>query len=93
MSELDLQLQTLKHKEIVKKAITEVSKETTIADYFVLDQCLMLVLDKLVEIKQKEDKSVCCNENTIKYSSVGVNNDVDTHYTCTNCGIIKTNIR
>ncbi len=53
MSELDLQLQTLKHKEIVKKAITEVSKETTIADYFVLDQCLMLVLDKLVELNIK----------------------------------------
>ena len=55
MSELDLQLQTLKHKEIVKKAIIEVSKETTIADYFVLDQCLMLVLDKIVELKPKKD--------------------------------------
>ena len=55
MGELDLQLQTLKHKEIVKKAIIEVSKETTIADYFVLDQCLMLVLDKLIEIKPKEN--------------------------------------
>ena len=56
MSELDLQLQTLKHKEIVKKAIIEVSKETNIADYFVLDKCLMLVLDKLVELKLKEDE-------------------------------------
>ncbi len=55
MTELDEQLQTLKHKEIVKKAIIEVSKETTIADYFVLDQCLMLVLDKLIELKPKED--------------------------------------
>lgn len=52
MGELDLQLQTLKHKEIVKKAIIEVSKETTITDYFVLDQCLMLVLDKLVELNK-----------------------------------------
>tara|TARA_R110002020_G_scaffold433727_3_gene643829 strand:+ start:159 stop:329 length:171 start_codon:yes stop_codon:yes gene_type:complete len=56
MSDLDEQLQTLKHKEIVKKAIIEVSKETTIADYFVLDQCLMLVLDKLIELKPKEDE-------------------------------------
>ena len=46
MSDLDEQLQTLKHKEIVKKVIVEVSKETNIADYFVLDECLMLVLDK-----------------------------------------------
>ena len=56
MSELDLQLQTLKHKEIVKKAIIEVSKETNIADYFVLDKCLMLVLDKIVELKPKQDE-------------------------------------
>jgi hypothetical protein len=35
------------------------------------------------------DKSKCCNENTIKYSSTGVNGDVDTHYTCTNCGKIN----
>ena len=56
MSELDEQLQTLKHKEIVKKSIIEVSKETNIADYFVLDKCLMLVLDKLVELKPKEDE-------------------------------------
>ena len=55
MSELDEQLQTLKHKKIVKKAIIEVSKETNISDYFVLDKCLMLVLDKLVELKPKED--------------------------------------
>ena len=55
MSELDEQLQTLKNKEIVKKAIIEVSKETNISDYFVLDKCLMLVLDKLVELKPKED--------------------------------------
>lgn len=56
MSDLDEQLQTLKHKEIVKKAIIEVSKETNISDYFVLDKCLMLVLDKLVELKPKEDE-------------------------------------
>ncbi len=56
MSELDLQLQTLKHKEIVKKAVIKVSKETNVADYFVLDKCLMLVLDKLVELKPKEDE-------------------------------------
>jgi len=56
MSELDEQLQTLKHKEIVKKAIIKVSKETNVADYFVLDKCLMLVLDKLVELKPKEDE-------------------------------------
>ena len=56
MSELDEQLQTLKHKKIVKKAIIEVSKETNISDYFVLDKCLMLVLDKLVELKPKEDE-------------------------------------
>jgi len=56
MSELDEQLQTLKHKEIVKKAIIEVSKETTIADYFILDKCLMLVLDKLVELKLQKDE-------------------------------------
>ena len=55
MSELDEQLQTLKHKETVKKAIIEVSKETNIADYFVLNKCLMLVLDKIVELKPKED--------------------------------------
>ena len=59
MSELDEQLQTLKHKEIVKKAIIEVSKETNISDYFVLDKCLMLVLDKLVEsLKPKEDEEI-----------------------------------
>ena len=46
-----------------------------------------------LSLKQNKDKSICCNENTIRYSSVGVNNDVDTHYTCNNCGIIKTNIR
>ncbi len=58
MSELDLQLQTLKHKEIVKKAIIEVSKETNISDYFVLDKCLMLVLDKLAKkINQNEDEN------------------------------------
>ena len=56
MSDLDEQLQTLKHKEIIKKAIIEVSKETNISDYFVLDKCLMLVLDKLVELKPKEDE-------------------------------------
>ena len=55
MSELDEQLQTLKHKEIIKKAIIKVSKETNVADYFVLDKCLMLVLDKIVELKPKED--------------------------------------
>ena len=44
-------------------------------------------------LNQNKDKSICCNENTIRYSSVGVNNDVDTHYTCTNCGIIKTKRR
>ncbi len=33
MTELDEQLQTLKHKEIVKKAIIEVSKETKTYDY------------------------------------------------------------
>ena len=35
------------------------------------------------------DKSKCCNENTIKYSSTGVEGDVNTHYTCTNCGKIS----
>ena len=54
MNDLDEQLQTLKHKEIIKKAIIEVSKETNVADYFVLDKCLMLVLDKLVELKPKQ---------------------------------------
>lgn len=58
MSDLDEQLQTLKHKEIIKKAIIEVSKETNVADYFVLDKCLMLVLDKLVELKPKEDEKI-----------------------------------
>ena len=56
-------------------------------------------LDRLVVVYQQQllnqnkEKSICCNENTIKYSSVGVNNDVDTHYTCSNCGIIKTKQR
>ena len=36
-----------------------------------------------------KDKSKCCNENTIKYSSIGIQGDVDTHYTCTNCGKIS----
>lgn len=34
-------------------------------------------------------KSKCCNESAIKYSSIGINGDVDTHYTCTNCGKIS----
>ena len=66
MSELDEQLQTLKHKEIVKKSIIEVSKETNIADYFVLDKCLMLVLDKLVELKPKEDERINKTTSRIK---------------------------
>ena len=36
-----------------------------------------------------KDKSKCCNENAIKYSSIGIDGDVDTHYTCTNCGKVS----
>jgi hypothetical protein len=53
-------------------------------------------IDNFLETKTKMmDKSKCCNENTIKYSSTGVEGDVNTHYTCTNCGKIsdKTKMR
>ena len=34
-------------------------------------------------------KSRCCNEYAIKYSSIGIKGDVNTHYTCTYCGKIS----
>ena len=41
--------------------------------------------------KDKEvHKSQCCDANAIKYSSKGVKGDIDTHYTCTNCGKISS---
>ena len=47
------------------------------------------MLKKQTKTKKMKDKSKCCNENTIKYSSIGIQGDVDTHYTCTNCGKIS----
>ena len=82
MSELDLQLQTLKHKEIVKKAIIEVSKETNIADYFVLDKCLMLVLDKIVELIPSEQ--LCQHEWIDARNEV-----VKSGYVCLKCNNVK----
>ena len=37
----------------------------------------------------KPHKSKCCSDFTIKYSSIGINGDIDTHYTCTNCGKVS----
>ena len=34
-------------------------------------------------------KSRRCNEYAIKYSSIGIKGDVNTHYTCTYCGKIS----
>ena len=39
--------------------------------------------------KTKMSKSRCCNEYAIKYSSIGIKGDLNTHYTCTYCGKIS----
>ena len=49
-----------------------------------------LISSEFILNQNKEDfKSRCCNEYAIKYSSIGINGDVNTHYTCTYCGKIS----
>tara|TARA_R110000803_G_scaffold3218_2_gene10969 strand:+ start:4123 stop:4401 length:279 start_codon:yes stop_codon:yes gene_type:complete len=85
-------------KERIKQGIRKILKENIDVseheDYTDYKQ-LILSIGSYMErnsIKTKTkmmDKSKCCNENTIKYSSTGVKGDVNTHYTCTNCGKIN----